>query len=507
MSASVVLADASFQTSYALAGEDGALDTLKVKLRTIQHGSEHTLRVLRIGDSLAGRVSREIEQKILPLWYPNMVHASQSIARGGNTTPVFPTTAKHSKEDYSISFVGSFVQLGIGEEIIFAAYRNQDEYAEFKTDLIRIPYIKGPDAGRFRLKLSNLNPTPSSIYRGPTLQNGELIVDANSDQSSLDWIEIHFTTIESHTINLEHIDGNVVKFLYPSIEITSESALNHYHLGDGSNNFDDIQDSAVIYMAGLIEMLQPDIIITQADDSQSAYENFLPKLKRAIEDANLNTKPAVILVGEGPKEDFANNRSYTAKIVSANSYQRVFASDVGWSFIDLMCLANDMDTLQSLNMQGDGIHLADEFYLLGAQAGAAKLALYPSSLTYPTNDLDSDGLTDLMELLTVGSHPLLSDTDQDTLDDRFEFETGLSPLIPIETTFHTLSESAPTVMVDLPKIRLGTSVLLDLRFWESEDLSEWQLKQPEFCVIDDFSAYIDLGTLPSNQGYYRVELR
>ncbi|WP_378080136.1 SGNH/GDSL hydrolase family protein [Cerasicoccus arenae] len=481
---------------------------MKMELRAIQHGESQTLRVLRVGDSLAGRISQEIERQVLTKWFPGAVYASDSKGRGGIYTPTYPSGLRYTKSDYSLTFVGSYILLPIEGGFKFSAYQSGDYYAPFLVDRLKIPYLKESGSGSFRVKISGENPLQENVFRGPELTNGELVVNADGS-GEMDWIELRFDSVQSHIIDIEHVSGSEVRFLHPTMEITTEPTVNFYHLGEGSNNFINIEDSSVVVMARLIEMLEPDIILTQSDDELGAYENMLPKLKSAIDLAGLETRPAVILVGEGPKLNFSFNYDYTLKIEAANAYQRAYAAEQGWSYIDLMGIANDMDTLLARGLAGDGVHLDRNFYLLGAQIGACGLGLYPSDDALPVLDLDGDSLSDLNEYLLAGSHPLLADTDSDGLEDDFEAQAGLSPRISIATTLEALGSVAPQLLMSnsLISVDAESGVTIGFQIKKSTDLINWNPVAPQSVHIDGEHINVGLGEVQSESEFYRIGVK
>lgn len=481
------------------------LAILRNKLYELQAGERKALTVLRIGDSLTGRLSMYIERDVLASWYPGII-AQDNKAKGGTSLPAFPGQYRRIKEDYTLSFLGSFVVVPVGEEVVFAPFQTSGQFAKFVTDTIKVPFVKSPGGGKFRLSLSDSTIGDIEIIRGPAIIDGEIIVDTNAEITGIDWLEIGINTADNNYLTVTHVEGGELRLLHPMLGIYNQSAINFYHLGEGSNDFIHATSESVPIMASLIEMLHPDIITTHSDDGEASYMNFLPLLEAAIEQANLPSQPLVLLIGAGPKINFGSNNDYTDKVIAANAYQRQFAIDNGHTFLDLMTLANDMNTLLALNLAGDGVHLTPAFHRLGALAYGRETGLIAPGVVF-SDDLDGDGISDLDELHTSGSHPLLSDTDGDGLDDLFEQMNGLSPRVPVSITLQSIEDTAPALLLSSSLISAENGVKLDLQFWESQDLMEWTTLSPESVDINAIGIEVDLGELPQNRHFYKVEAR
>lgn len=484
---------------------------LKRKLYDIQTGKRKHLNVLRIGDSMTSRLGRYIDRDVLAHWFPSppittgeVGQGNPNKAKGGLFISILPQDQRITKADYSLSFVGSHALLPIGGELEFA---NNLSRFYLSGDLISIPYVKGPDSGQFSIELDGVTLKQENIQRGPELVDGELIVDTFSDNRELDWLTFKLSSNSQFVVSITHLSGGQIRFLHPMMGVEDSEAVNFYHLGEGSNSFANADPQSVPIMASLIKMLQPDIISTHSDDNLESYENFLPLLHSAIQQANLASEPLVILIGAGPKVNLTHNYDYTSNIIAANAFQRQFAIDNGLTFIDLIGVAVDMDTLISHGMAGDGVHLTPIFHRLGAHVYGVQTDLFAPNAIFPS-DLDGDTLDDLKEISEYNSHPLLVDTDFDTLTDAYELEVGLSPRIPVTNTLQALEKSAPALLLDSSLVFTdGANLSLGLCLFSSENLKDWDIVQPESIQLNESEIEVGIGQIPESQGFYKIQVK
>lgn len=487
------------------------ITNLKQKLYAIQAGQRKHLTVLRIGDSMTSRLSLYIERDVLAPWFQSppittevIGQGSPNKGRGGIIISILPRDQRITKSDYGLSFVGSHALLPVGGQLEFA--KNLSRF-KLSGDRISIPYVKSPDSGQFSIELDGVTIEQENVLRGPELIGGEFNVDAYSEEREIDWLTFKLSGNPQFVVSITHLAGGEIRFLHPMMGVEDSEAVNFYHLGEGSNSFTNADPQSVPIMAGLIEMLEPDIITTHSDDNLEGYENFLPLLHTAIQQANLESEPLVVLIGAGPKINFTYNSDYTDSIIEANAYQRQFAIDNGLTFLDLMGVAVDMDTLIAREMAGDGVHLSPVFHRLGAHVYGNKTGLFNTNIEFPS-DLDGDGLDNLKEVSDFGSHPLLADTDGDGLTDNIELQLGLSPRVSITSTLQTLEATAPALMLDSPLISTENGKLsIGFHLWTSENLKDWSIISPESAQINDTTVEVDLGPVPDGQGFYKIQAK
>mgnify|MGYP001579282087 CR=1 FL=1 len=414
-------------TNRSLYSPQGAqIEHIKARLNAVQDGTSEHLTVLQIGDSLTQKTITRLIEDYLREWFDtdvidvgsqtwdftNNVTGRPSPVGGYGTVAdtIYSNGVVRKKKsttysgdgDYDAGFTGTYFELtsALGDISVSLSSTTTS-----RCDKIIIPFLKESGAGTFKIQTSTdyaawgdtghaswADPVAGEIASSHTLTGGELIIDADASFDG-DVVELDFTSTSGFAgriFQVIHVSGGDVRMIPPAFLIESTDTINGYKMGEGSNSFAGATTESVPVMAKFLAALKPDVITTQSDDWPSAYENFLPKLKDAIDQAGLGYEPLVVLIGEGPKE------SDNYDIPASNNVQAKYASLYNWYFFDSLNIAKDWQTYGDLGyITGDPIHLDANFYLEGADRIAVELGwdkyTNSASITTPTAKNIQDG--------------------------------------------------------------------------------------------------------------------
>ena len=370
------------------------LQHINSRLADIAAGSSQHLNVWTLGDSLAGRTASQFYDNHIRKWWPvpdYEVRGPFWNASVGNANSDVTATNMGSvnggsyvtKTNYDFGFDGASVNLAESGSLRFA----RSSTTMSATDRILIPYVIAPDAGTFKVEIGSAiagytdsanatwtDPSAGEIVSSHALTSGELIVDA-SGPAGLGVIELEFATNSGRIVQVLHESGGAVDFLRIAFFAEQLPAINEFVMSEASNDWGSTTDASIPRMAALVAAMRPDIITVQTDDSGNAYAAWLPRLKSAIDDAELDYAPLIVLIGEGPKEESARH----ANVIAANNEQAGFAAANKWYFYDSFNIYSEYSHVDAAGLGGDGLHLSGGFYKLVGDRIAAQLGLdlYP----------------------------------------------------------------------------------------------------------------------------------
>lgn len=348
---------------------------LRKALSDIRAGTRSALKIMTLGDSLAGITWSDVHiqmMKELEGWMtstPVYAHSLGVLDYGtfsdtaaAATFPRNYTGTLREKLDYDAAWDGSLMWLESGQASNFSIGG-----LAVQCDKIYIPIITEPGAGSVKIEISNAttppalggswsNPTGGQITSGHALTGSELIVSANA-AFGVEMVTLS-VALGSWTVKVSHSAGSKVRVRFPMHEVTSAAAFNVWRVGSASNDFTSSLSTAVTIEAEQIAAYDPDIIIVESDDRLAAYQNFLPLLETAISGAGLTHNPLVLLV----VNPFYDNAPYTdADIIERAEYCHNFAATrLGWDVLDGMAMAGGLDEATAAGYENDGIHYSGE---------------------------------------------------------------------------------------------------------------------------------------------------
>lgn len=355
---------------------------LKNKLTEISSGLSNRLMIFEVGDSLGYRIQGWLAGDHLAQWFldPDTVYHDDPVAgslnaRGGVDVQVATTGSDLIKDDYSINWVGSHVDIASGEYAHFS-YGN----VVSNVDRVLIPYVASSGAGSFKIMITDNNAAlpigqqnnvnwediqQSDIASSHTLTGGELIVDCDAAEG-LGVVVLEFSASRSVGVQCFHESGGTVQLMHPMFETNRRGAVNVYEMYEGSNNFGDINSASNAKMSALMDALLPDIITVHCDDNGSSAETIADSIQSALASTNLSYEPLVILIGNGPSElttatQIAQNEAYGRKSIEYNL-----------GFASLLDIAPTYAGLVKSGWEGDGLHLSSQFYRESAKFIAEK---------------------------------------------------------------------------------------------------------------------------------------
>lgn len=348
---------------------------LRKALSDIRAGTRNALKIMTIGDSLAGITWSDVQiqlMKELEGWMTSTPVYSHSLGvldygiysttAAASTSPRNYTGTIREKLDYDAAWDGTLMWLESGQASNFSIGGNA-----VQCDKIYIPIITEPGAGSVKIEISSAstppalggawsNPTVGQITSGHALTGSELIVDADA-AFGVNMVTLS-VALGYWTVKVTHSSGSKVRVRFPMHEVTSAAAFNIWRVGYASNDFTNTLSTAATIEAEQIAAYDPDIIVVESDDRLAAYQNFLPLLETAITGAGLTHNPLVLLV----INPFYDNAPYDDDdiIARADYCHNFVATRIGWDVLDGMAMAGGLAEATAAGYENDGIHYSGE---------------------------------------------------------------------------------------------------------------------------------------------------
>lgn len=335
-------------------------------LREISAGTRKYFNAFFIGDSLGVKVGRLVVIRHLLEWFPqpeNVVGMVDLATPQGSTAGGYflgvatPEAVMFSKTQYGNIFTGTGAQ--VDSTNTTATFRYNGAFRSLADRLV-VPILTEPSAGVVKIEIfdgSLRAPTDTEIVSSHSLTGGVLEIDADA-AIGCEAVVIEFAATTDTLVEVTHLSGGAVKLGFPASQRRADACINSYQMTVGSNAFRSETTTGATATAKIIAGVQPDIFFIQSDDGPSDYENFLPKLKSAIDDASLGYTPLVVLVGEAPKSASQYLDGASQDLLAANRVMRDYAAQYGWYFFDGYNIAQTVEIKEELGYEGDGIHSA-----------------------------------------------------------------------------------------------------------------------------------------------------
>lgn len=352
-------------------------------LGQISAGTRKHLNVLFVGDSLAPYTARPVAFNHLQQWFPapdEVIGFVTGSGPQGGTDGAFylstPSVGGFSKTHYNNTWTGS------GALISSSATTTRFTYnGVFRSDADRlvIPILTEPGAGTCKIEIydgGNRAPTDVEIVSSHSLTGGELIIDADGSYGS-EVVIVEFAATTNTWVDVIWQSGGSVKIGYPASQRTRKAAINVYGYSQGSNSFGSETANGTEAVKPFIAGYLPDVIFVESDDGGTQYENFLPLLKTAIDGANLDYRPCVVLVGQAPKASPVYGPGGATDLAAANEQMRDAAAANGWYFFNGENIAETATQMQDLGFDGDGIHPSGAYLTEAARRIAVALDIAP----------------------------------------------------------------------------------------------------------------------------------
>lgn len=365
------------------AGEE-VNQSLRLKLQKITQGTETSVNMLVVGDSLGTGLwnTPDVQlESIFAGYLPNEEYYSQHGPRKGGITVQRSTDSTESyvaKTDFDVSWsgtshtfaTGEFAKFGLGNTLIWA-------------DRVRIPVVTEPGAGKIRIQVSDGGVTVTGatfrdlladeIVSDHTLTTGELIVDAD-DTFGLDVVELSID-LAMYAIRIDHESDGDVRILPPQFAVVGDGAVNIYRMAEGGHFLRNVDETANSLVATLIDAFEIDLIMVQTDDAPIDYEHFLPILSDCLDSATLS--PTVVLVGNPGITDANGGGGVSeADLPVRIQYCKDYGKPKRWDVLDGYEMVGGFTEVERLGLAADGIHLNGNVWKLITERWAKERGLY-----------------------------------------------------------------------------------------------------------------------------------
>lgn len=310
---------------------DGRLLRFFDDVRNVYNSTPSTARVsiLIVGDSLAGRVASNITRR---------VREATNYRFGGIAVGyVFSSGATSGALDYEIWPTGDYVS--IPESGVWST----NGPAPASERLIAYT-VRRPNGGTLVLETSTNGSTWTTEATIDTNGAIEGVVTAITKPRNRYWIRLRGTAGVSYAVVGLGFDS------------TSGRGYFEASIAKGGLNIANMAQTPASIVRPIVASWNPSLITFQMDDSAALMQANFQTLKNNISGV---ANSSWLVFGNGPKAASAGGDSASQ---AQCDYFRENMEGLGIAFYDLMALGRSYAELVALGMNGDGLHLGQNFY-------------------------------------------------------------------------------------------------------------------------------------------------